>query len=37
MKTTRGQANFQIPEGLLNQLRETIGKGELSRLASGAA
>jgi hypothetical protein len=34
MNTALKQANFQIPEDLLNQLRETIGKGELSRFVS---
>ena len=36
MKTALKQANFQIPEDLLNQLRETVGKGELSRFVSEA-
>ena len=36
MNTTLKQANFQIPEDLLNQLRETVGKGELSRFVSEA-
>ena len=36
MNTALKQANFQIPEDLLNQLRETVGKGELSRFVSGA-
>ena len=36
MRTVLKQANFQIPEDLLNQLRETVGKGELSRFVSGA-
>lgn len=31
MKTTLKQANFQIPEDLLNELRKTVGKGQLSR------
>ena len=26
------QANFQIPEDLLNELRKTVGKGELRDL-----
>ena len=30
------QANFQIPEDLLNELRKTVGKGELSRFVSEA-
>ena len=36
MNTALKQANFQIPEDLLNQLRETVGKGELSRFVSEA-
>jgi post-segregation antitoxin (ccd killing protein) len=36
MKTALKQANFQIPEDLLNELRTTIGKGELSRFVSEA-
>ncbi|MEN6423089.1 MAG: hypothetical protein ABFD76_14205 [Smithella sp.] len=36
MNTALKQANFQIPEDLLNELRETIGKGELSRFVSNA-
>ena len=36
MNTSLKQANFQIPEDLLNQLRETVGKGELSRFVSEA-
>ena len=36
MNTALKQANFQIPEDLLNQLRETVGKGELSRFVSQA-
>ena len=36
MNTVLKQANFQIPEDLLNQLRETVDKGELSRFVSGA-
>jgi hypothetical protein len=34
MKTTMKQANFQIPEDLLNELRATVGKGHLSRFVS---
>ena len=34
MNTALKQANFQIPEDLLNELRETVGKGELSRFVS---
>jgi len=36
MKTTMKQANFQIPEDLLNELRTTVGKGELSRFVCEA-
>jgi len=36
MNTALKQANFQIPEDLLNELRETVGKGELSRFVSNA-
>jgi hypothetical protein len=36
MKTALKQANFQIPEDLLNELRETVGKGELSKFVSDA-
>lgn len=36
MKTTLKQANFQIPEDLLNELRATVGKGEMSRFVSEA-
>jgi post-segregation antitoxin (ccd killing protein) len=36
MKTALKQANFQIPEDLLNELRQTVGKGELSRFVSEA-
>ncbi len=36
MSTALKQANFQIPEDLLNQLRETVGKGEMSRFVSEA-
>jgi len=36
MKTALKQANFQIPEELLNELRQTVGKGELSRFVSEA-
>ncbi len=36
MKRALKQANFQIPEDLLNELRETVGKGELSRFVSAA-
>jgi hypothetical protein len=34
MNTALKQANFQIPEDLLNELRKTVGKGELSRFVS---
>jgi post-segregation antitoxin (ccd killing protein) len=34
MNTALKQANFQIPEDLLNELRATVGKGELSRFVS---
>lgn len=30
------QANVQLPEDLLNELRETVGKGEMSRFVSEA-
>ena len=36
MGTALKQASFQIPEDLLTQLRETVGKGELSRFVSEA-
>lgn len=36
MNTAMKQANFQIPEDLLNELRRTVGKGELSRFVSKA-
>lgn len=36
MNTALKQANFQIPADLLNELRATIGKGELSRFVSNA-
>jgi hypothetical protein len=36
MNTALKQANFQIPEDLLNQRREAVGKGELSRFVSEA-
>ena len=36
MKTTMKQANFQIPEDLLNELRATVVRGKLSRFVSEA-
>ncbi|HBJ76011.1 MAG TPA: hypothetical protein DDZ34_02470 [Syntrophaceae bacterium] len=36
MNTALKQANFQIPEDLLNELRATVGKGELSKFVSHA-
>ncbi len=36
MGTVLKQANFQLPEDLLNELRENVGKGELSRFVSNA-
>ena len=36
MKTALKQANFQIPEDLLKELRATVSKGELSRFVSEA-
>jgi len=36
MKTTIKQANFQIPECLLNDLRATVGRGKLSSFVSEA-
>jgi len=34
MKTALKQANFQIPEDLLDELRATVCKGELSRFVN---
>lgn len=36
MKTALKQANFQVPEDLLNEMRKTIGRGELSRFVTEA-
>ncbi|HNV56300.1 MAG TPA: hypothetical protein PLZ82_02460 [Smithellaceae bacterium] len=36
MNTALKQANFQIPEDLLNELRTTVGKSELSKFVSQA-
>jgi len=36
MSTALKQANFQLPEELLNELRATVGKREQSRFVSGA-
>jgi len=36
MNTAFKQANFQLPEELLNELRATVGKREQSRFVSGA-
>ncbi len=36
MPTALKQANFQIPEDLLNEMRQTVGKGALSRFVSEA-
>lgn len=36
MNTALKQANFQIPADLLDELRATIGKGDLSRFVSNA-
>ena len=36
MGTALKQANFQLPEDLLNELRENVEKGELSRFVSNA-
>ena len=36
MNTALKQANFQLPEELLNELRATVGKREQSRFVSGA-
>jgi hypothetical protein len=36
MKTALKRAIFQIPEDVLNELRATVGKGELNRFVSEA-
>jgi len=36
MNTVLKQANFQVPEDLLNELRKTVGKGELTRFVTEA-
>lgn len=36
MSTALKQANFQLPEELLNELRATVGKREQSRFVSAA-
>ncbi|MDZ7700526.1 MAG: hypothetical protein U5R49_27555 [Deltaproteobacteria bacterium] len=36
MKTALKQANFQLPEDLLDELRETVAKGQLSRFVGEA-